>query len=305
MEKDIKSHKPLISCIMPAYNAEKYIKVAIDSILSQTIRDFELIIINDGSTDRTEEIILSYHDYRIKYIKNQQNKKLIKTLNIGVDAAKGKYISRMDSDDQAYPNMFEKELEGFQKYPDAGIINTLTYHMNEQGEGIRPNRQIFWVSPEVCSIVCIYYNMISHPGVMVKSELMKKYKYNDDNSYLHFEDKELWCRMFMDGIKCYTLKERLLNYRESPTSINAQFASERHKRIQSFCVKYIKKRWGYVSKEMPEIKNVKSLFQNFVNLLSLWCFLLKHKHVSFDIFCKIIRWQIIIFMGIAKRLIFY
>ena len=296
-------NKPLISCIMPAYNAEKYIKVAIDSILGQTLSDFELIIINDGSTDGTEKIILSYSDPRIVYIKNERNLKLIKTLNRGIDIARGKYISRMDSDDQALPNMFERELNGFRKYQDAGIINTLTFHMNEQGGGIRPNRQIFRVSPDVCSIVCIYANMISHPGVMVKAELMKKYRYNDSEDYLHFEDKELWCRMFMDGIKCYTLNERLLYYRESSTSINAQFAKERYKRMQVFFKNYVKERWGYDCEEIPEITSFSSLFKNFIVLILLWVHLQKNGFINIILFAKILKWQIITFAGILKRLL--
>lgn len=111
---------PKISCIMPAYNAGKYLKVAIDSILNQTFKDFELIIINDGSSDNTEDIILSYDDSRIVYIKNERNLKLMKTLNKGIDKAKGEFISRMDSDDQAHPSLFERELQEFEKHPDAG-----------------------------------------------------------------------------------------------------------------------------------------------------------------------------------------
>ncbi len=75
----------LISVILPAYNAERFLKEAIDSILAQTYTNFELIVLNDGSTDRTEEIILSYDDPRIRYIKNETNLKLIKTLNKGID----------------------------------------------------------------------------------------------------------------------------------------------------------------------------------------------------------------------------
>lgn len=295
--------RPLVSCIMPAYNAEKYIRIAIDSILNQTISDFELIIINDGSTDKTENIILSYNDSRIVYIKNETNLKLIKTLNKGIDVSKGMFISRMDSDDQAYPNMFEQEIEEFRKHPDAGIINTLTYHMNEHGTRIRPNRQIFRVNPRVCSVVCIYANMISHPGVMVRAELMKKYKYNDNDAYLHFEDKELWCRMFLDGVKCYTIKERLINYRESPTSINALYCGERHTRIQSHYVKYIEKRWGYKCKEMPEILDFKSLAINWRQLIILWRYLKKKGFIDSNTYWNIIKWQIITFLGITKRLI--
>ena len=104
-------NKYLISVILPAYNAEEYIYAAIDSILQQTYTNFELIVINDASTDHTEEIILSFSDKRIRYIKNEQNLKLIKTLNKGIALANGKYIARMDADDISMPNRFQIEYE--------------------------------------------------------------------------------------------------------------------------------------------------------------------------------------------------
>ena len=87
MDKNIKA-----SILMPVYNEEKYLKQAIESILNQTFKDFEFLIINDGSTDNTKKIIQSYQDKRIIYIENEKNLKLIKTLNKGLNLAKGKYI---------------------------------------------------------------------------------------------------------------------------------------------------------------------------------------------------------------------
>lgn len=296
-------NSPKISCIMPAYNAGRYLKTAIDSILNQTYRDFELIIINDGSTDNTEEIILSYSDSRIVYIRNDHNLKLIKTLNKGIDNARGEFISRMDSDDQALPDMFERELLGFDQHPDVGIINTLTYHMNENGSGIRPNRQYFRISPEVCSVVCFYANHISHPGVMVKGDLMRKYRYNDCSDFLHYEDKELWNRMFADGIKCYTLNERLLNYRESSTSINAVYGNERYARMDAFRRKYVKHRWGYDMEMLPEIIDFKTFIKHYDALLCLWNYLKKKDYITPSVYVEILRWHVHFFLGIGKRLL--
>ena len=288
---------------MPAYNAGKFLKVAIDSILNQTFKNFELIIINDGSSDNTEEIILSYNDPRIVYIKNEHNLKLIKTLNKGIDMANGEFISRMDSDDQALPNLFARELKEFEEHPDAGIVNTLTYHMSEDGTRIRPNRQYFKVSPEVCSVVCIYANMISHPGVMVKGNIMRQYRYNDDETYLHFEDSELWCRMFADGIKCYTLSERLLNYRMTSTSINALYAKERFLRKENFIISYVKKRWNYEIPELPMITGMKSFVANYKAVSNLWHYLKRTGYVSPSTYWRIKEWQIHYFLGIAKRIV--
>lgn len=293
---------PKISCIMPAYNAGKYLKVAIDSILNQTFKDFELIIINDGSSDNTEDIILSYDDSRIVYIKNERNLKLMKTLNKGIDKAKGEFISRMDSDDQAHPSLFERELQEFEKHPDAGIVNILTNHMSEDGLRIRPNRQYFKISPDVCSVVCIYANMISHPGVMVRGNLMRKYHYSEDEKYLHFEDFELWCRMFENGIKCYTLPERLLNYRMTSTSINSLYAKERHVRKELFKISYIQRRWNYNYQELPEILDVKTFMQNYISLSKLWKFLKKYEYISFFTYWRVKIWQIHYFLGIGKRI---
>lgn len=128
---------PLISVIMPVYNGEKFLRQSIDSILNQTIKDFELIIINDGSTDNTENIILSYDDDRVKYIKNESNLKLIKTLNKGLNIATGKYISRMDADDIAVNTLFEKQLDAFNNDKTVGIVNICTYELSENGEFYR------------------------------------------------------------------------------------------------------------------------------------------------------------------------
>ena len=106
MDENIKH--PAISVVMPLYNGEKYLKEAINSILEQTYSDFELLLIDDASSDRTEEIIRSYKDDRIVYIKNEQNLGLIKTLNKGLDLAKGEFIARMDQDDISAPTRFDE-----------------------------------------------------------------------------------------------------------------------------------------------------------------------------------------------------
>src|SRR5690606_13489679 len=117
----------LISVVLPAYNAELYIKEAIDSVLAQTFTNFELIILNDGSTDKTEEIILSYQDSRIVYVKNEHNLGLIGTLNKGMALAKGKYIARMDADDICFPERFEKQVAFLEKNKEYIICGTSAY----------------------------------------------------------------------------------------------------------------------------------------------------------------------------------
>ena len=113
-----------VTVLMPVYNGEMYLREAIDSILHQTFTDFEFLIINDGSTDNSETIILSYDDSRIRYEKNDSNLKLIATLNKGIELAKGKYIVRMDADDISIPDRIEKQVAFLEKNPDVGICGS-------------------------------------------------------------------------------------------------------------------------------------------------------------------------------------
>src|SRR5215204_4839876 len=122
---------PAVSVVLPAYNCEKYIAKAIESVLRQTFTDFEFIIINDGSSDRTEEIIRSFSDPRILYQVNKINKGLVYTLNKGIDNAKGRYIARMDGDDIALPERFEKQFEYLQLNKEVDILATVVILIDE------------------------------------------------------------------------------------------------------------------------------------------------------------------------------
>ena len=114
----------LVSVIMPVYNGALYLREAIDSILSQTHTNLELIIINDGSNDNSEEIILSYEDNRIRYIINEKNSGICVTLNKGLDIAKGKYIARMDCDDISCPERLQMQIEYMEQNPSIGVLGS-------------------------------------------------------------------------------------------------------------------------------------------------------------------------------------
>ena len=124
---------PKISVIMPAYNAEKYIKEAIDSILSQTFQDFELIVLNDCSKDSTEQIILSYTDDRVVYLKNEVNMGVAATLNRGLAVAGGEYIARMDADDISHPERFRKQARYLDAHPEVAVLGSNLECFNDDG----------------------------------------------------------------------------------------------------------------------------------------------------------------------------
>ncbi len=207
---------PLISVLMPAYNAEKYIGEAIESILNQSFADFELLVINDGSTDKTEEIILSFEDKRIHYIKNDTNLKLIATLNKGIDLATGKYIARMDADDVCQPKRFAKQIDFLEKHPDYALCGSWAYLINNKGE--KTKRIKYINEDELLRISLLFSCPIIHPTVMIRTDILKQFKYNP--SALHTEDLDLWLRITNSGLKIANLPEFLFKYRWHDSNIS-------------------------------------------------------------------------------------
>jgi glycosyltransferase involved in cell wall biosynthesis len=123
---------PKVSVVMSVYNNESYIREAVESVLNQSFKDFEFIIINDGSTDRTREILTSYTDERIRLF-DQENRGLTISLNRGLSLAKGSYIARMDGDDISDPERFAEEVRFLEQNEKIGLIGTYAHRIDEQG----------------------------------------------------------------------------------------------------------------------------------------------------------------------------
>lgn len=194
----------LVSVVLPAYNAELYLKEAMDSILQQTFTDFELIILNDGSTDSTEDIILSYEDSRIVYVKNQENLGLIGTLNKGISLAKGKYIARMDADDIALPERLNKQISFLEANTQYGVVGAFAQ--------IIDSKDIYKVPVTNEAIKAFLYidSPFIHPSVVIRKDLLSSNMY--DHQYHRIEDYELWVRLSAQT-KFYNIPEILLKYR--------------------------------------------------------------------------------------------
>jgi glycosyltransferase involved in cell wall biosynthesis len=215
----MKPDRPMISVVMTAYNEEKYIAEAIDSILNQTYPDFEFIIVNDGSTDRTEEIILSYKDPRIVYIKNTQNLKLIASLNKGLDAAKGKYVARMDSDDISMPDRFEKQVQFMENHPEIGISGAqLVVFGSEDGAMNYP------LEHEDLLLRLFITSCYPNNLVMFRREIMEKHHLRFPEGYLHTEDFKFWTQ-WLQLTKGANLPDYLAKYRFHPASVSHLYKS--------------------------------------------------------------------------------
>lgn len=217
----------LISVILPAYNAELYLKEAIDSILAQTFTNFELIVINDGSTDKTEEVILSYEDERVIYIKNEQNLGLIGTLNKGIGLAQGKYIARMDADDICFPQRFAKQVDFLEENQEYIICGTAAYRFYDHisdGNAFNPP-----LNDENIRVRLFFNSAFIHPSVMFRADAVREHNLRFNDDYKYAEDYFFWIDLLKYG-KGFNLKEKLLYYRVVATSQTAVGNSNVEKR---------------------------------------------------------------------------
>lgn len=199
---------PLISVILPVYNSSDFLEEAIDSIINQTYKNWELIAINDGSTDKSEDIILRYKDARIKYYKNEKNIGLIGTLNRGIDLSTGKYIARMDSDDVSKPLRFEKQINFMEQNPNYAMCGTFAKMIDQSGNKIR--KIVHQTTDEFLKINLLFSVPFIHPSMMIKTSILKENKF--DPQYIHVEDYDIWCRIARKN-KVANIADTLLDYR--------------------------------------------------------------------------------------------
>lgn len=206
------NNNPLVSVIIPAYNAEKYVEVAVRSIMNQTYKNLEIIVTDDCSTDSTFAILekLASEDSRIRLYRNETNLKIVKTLNNMVLLANGKYIARMDADDISLPERIEKQVKFLEENPDIAFCGTNAVIIDENGRKIGKS-----CHPLACKEIRFFlqfYSTFFHPAIMIRSGVYKEDLYDED--FLYAEDYELWARMiFSENLQGANLKEKLLEYR--------------------------------------------------------------------------------------------
>lgn len=204
----------MVSVIMPAYNAEKTIKEAVSSVISQTEKDWELIVVDDGSIDNTAEILtkLSLEDKRIRFLKNDKNRGVCYTRNKAISLAEGEWIAFLDSDDIWFPKKLQKQLELAKKYPDMAICYTASDFMNEKGEKF----DYILEAVEMTDYnLLLKRNLLSCSSVMLRSSIMKNIKMPDDRLN---EDYYTWLKVLGSGEIAYGINEPLITYRLSSNS---------------------------------------------------------------------------------------
>jgi glycosyltransferase involved in cell wall biosynthesis len=200
--------EPLVTVLMPVYNGERYLRPAIESILSQTFADFEFLIVNDGSTDGSAEIVRSYHDRRIRLVHNEVNERIVASLNKGLVLARGKIIARMDCDDFSCPDRLGEQLAYLDRHADIAIVGTWIQRFGK----ISPWVDRYPISPDRVKCELLFQSALAHSTVMMRRDVLLKYDLRYDPARLIAEDWDLWCRAsFLVGLA--NVPQVLLKYR--------------------------------------------------------------------------------------------
>ena len=180
----------LVSVVMPVYNGERYLTQAIESILNQTFQDFEFVVVNDGSTDKTREILRSYDRLTVL---DQENQGVAAASNNGIALTKGKYIARLDADDIALASRLEKQVDFLERNPEIGILGSSAYIIDSEGHkwGIQKmplsDAELRWMGLFKCPFI--------HSSVIFRRELVEKIQPLYDPAFAPSDDYELWIRL--------------------------------------------------------------------------------------------------------------
>lgn len=224
--------KPLISVVMPVYNNEIFLEEAINSILNQTYDYFEFIIINDGSSDGSSEIITNIKDSRMKLFNYTDNKGNYHCRNQGCRLANGKYIAVMDSDDWAYPERFRIQVEILENNSDLLACGCI----HEDFEGKICFRSTF---PQMVKVNLLYNNALLHPSLMIRKEVLQSINYYNEKFY-YAADYDLVCRIALHG-DITNLPDILMKYRKHESQISLLHLKEQTAYANEIRINYLRK----------------------------------------------------------------
>lgn len=219
------AHRPSISVVMPVYNGERYLPAALDSILTQTFTDFEYIIIDDGSSDATWDILTTYadRDPRLRLVRNEQNLGITRSLNKGVQLARGTYVARQDADDISLPQRFARQVAVLQAQPEVVLVSCDFAVIDAHGRQVFQTQRV--ASPIVTAWYLLFYNRLGgHSQVMFRRDAAIRLN-GYTEAFRHNEDYDLWVRLSQIG-DIVILPEVLLQWRQHEGSISHRKSTE-------------------------------------------------------------------------------
>ncbi len=201
---------PSVSVILPMFNSSLYIQEAIESILQQTFTDFELIVVDDGSSDNSPSLVKAYNDSRIRLLLNDHD--FIGSLNLGILNSRGKYIVRMDADDIMFPDRLQKQVDFMEQYPEISVCGSFAEVFGDGSGTIRVATK-----HEEIVLSMILYNPMIHPSVIIRRSDLQNNGYK--TGYPCAEDYKLWTDLASQDFRFANLPDVLLKYRRSPSQV--------------------------------------------------------------------------------------
>jgi len=212
---------PIFSVLMSVHNGEAFLGEALDSVFRQTCQDFELIVVDDGSTDATSQILETHADRRTVVLRNDQCLGLTRSLNRGLDLARGEFVARMDADDVCFPNRLEMQLTFMRANPAVGVCGTWVRAFGRVG----PEDWRYPVNDADIRSEMLFRNPIAHPTVAIRRSLIEKHHLRYDPNAEAAEDYDLWARC---SLLCAlaNLPQVLLQYRLHSSSTSARRRTE-------------------------------------------------------------------------------
>lgn len=215
------SFDPVVTVLMPVHNAEQYLGAAIESILAQTYRDFEYLIINDGCTDNSRQIITHYIDPRIRLVDNEGNLGLTATLNRGLSLARGRFVARQDADDISFPQRLVKQVDFLNLHPEVALVGTQGYIIDHEG-----NYLSFLVT--ALDMVSIRWrqcfdNSFVHSAVMFRKDVVWNELGGYNAQFSYCQDFELWSRL-LQKYRAANLPDRLIKWRDHRQSMTVKMS---------------------------------------------------------------------------------
>ncbi len=279
---------PLVSVVMPVFNAALFLREAIDSILHQTYTNFEFIIINDGSTDDSQEIIDSFNDPRITRIRNATNLGLIQSLNLGLKIAKGVYICRMDADDISLPERLEKQIRYLESNPQIEILGTAFKLIPTDKIQLHPS------SSSKCNVKLLFETCLAHPSVVIRKSLIDRLYLQYNINYKLSEDYFLWAEAAVKGAIISNVEELLLLYRIHENQTSSAFFKKQQEVVKQIQWWYAQQCFGQLNDSYRElylqfISNDFSEFQQYFKLKRLLPLILRKDTISPHLNFKVLR----------------
>ena len=220
---------PTVSILMPVYKTSQYLREAVDSMLSQTFTDFELIVLNDCSPDNAEDILDEYTDPRIVRYLGEKNVGLANVLNVGMRMAKGKYIARMDSDDLSTPNRLEVQVDYLEQHPNIDLCSCgMILFGAKDGKWVRES------DPDKVRITALFFSPILHASSIWRKEVFEREGLYFEQEMVPAEDYDLWCRALAKGLRMVNIPECMYLYRihANQATGNTERTSRKEREVQ-------------------------------------------------------------------------